>query len=90
MKKRKTTKKEFELTPRLRVLYEIMMSYSNAQEVVSKPIGLFNKKIDTKALMEISKRYGEARADFWIASEISYPEISNKEAEANCFRIKLK
>ena len=58
--------KEFELTPKLRRMYDLMTALSDAQVIVAKPYGFWKRSVDTKAVIELAKMYAEAKSNFWI------------------------
>ena len=81
--------KEFNLTPRLRSLYEILNNLTEVKKIVLKPSGFFVKKINIENVLIIHKEYSEAKANFWNKAIEEFPAIQGKNAEANIHKITL-
>ena len=79
----KKEKKKFKMTSKLRVLYETLVVLEEAKKIVSKPYGIFRRRVDTKALIEVFNLYAKAKADFWNDILKEYPELEGKDIMAN-------
>lgn len=89
-KEMKKENKKFPLTPELRRHYDLLSDLSEALKIVSKPYGFFwNRKIDTKAVFEISKAHAEAKSNFWLLAIREYPELQGKNASSDVHEIEL-
>lgn len=91
---KKTTKqperKVFPMTPVLRELKDIFDALEDAKGMAARPVGVFIKRLDHVAIVEVAKAYGIARANFWNKVYSIYPELKGKAISATYSEITLE
>lgn len=89
MTTQKSEPKTYPLTPTLRRYWYVLDTMEASTRLAAHPIGFFRKKLDSAALIEVTKAFGNAKADFWNHVFLTYPELRGKDLTSNCNEIKL-